>query len=541
MRQEKQTIGQRLSSRIIVTFVSIILVTTLASGALSYWLINSELEQQAWVRAAEGEHVVNAFLNAEKVRLDNLAALTAQRPTLQRLLQEGDGVALLDYLRPYQTEAEADILIVYDTAGQPFTNGETAVICPPSPMLQPADFCLLPGPPPQLALLTGRSILDNQTGSLLGYITVGVVFDESFEKQLADESGLEQSVVVNGRRLSSSLIDVDPVVDAALVEQVMAADRVATNVLVVNGRYYYTTLFPLHQANGETAALAETALPVTGLITARRRVLLTLIGSTLFVAAAGSIASVLLRNAAKEEAVQHLRSYFLANITHEFRTPLSALRASVEYLVTEAAHLSRDEINSLLHAIHMSVTGLQTLIDNLLESISIEAGHFAIRPEPTELNDVIDDAIRIMQPLLDRRQQKLIVNYPTPLPLVQGDPPRLTQVLVNLLSNASKYGPMAETIEITVSLTGNGQVKVAVADQGPGISPTVREQLFHRFARFDTPNAAQYGVGLGLWVVKAIITEHRGQVGVESRTGSSRTGSGSVFWFTLPVARNHHQ
>ena len=90
----------------------------------------------------------------------------------------------------------------------------------------------------------------------------------------------------------------------------------------------------------------------------------------------------------------------------------SALRASVEYLVGETANLSRSEINSLLHAIHMSVTGLQTLIDNLLESISIEAGHFAIRPEPTELNDVIDDAVSIMQPLLDRRQQKIIVNYP---------------------------------------------------------------------------------------------------------------------------------
>ena len=93
---------------------------------------------------------------------------------------------------------------------------------------------------------------------------------------------------------------------------------------------------------------------------------------------------------------------------------------------------------------------------------------------------------------------------------------------------------MAETIEITVSSPENGQVKVAVADQGPGISSSVQEQLFHRFARFNMPNAAQYGVGLGLWVVKAIITEHKGQVGV-----AARSGSGSVFWFTLPIAGNH--
>ncbi|MCA9977233.1 MAG: ATP-binding protein, partial [Anaerolineales bacterium] len=89
-------------------------------------------------------------------------------------------------------------------------------------------------------------------------------------------------------------------------------------------------------------------------------------------------------------------------------------------------------------------------------------------------------------------------------------------------------------IKITVSPAENGQIKVAVADQGPGISPTIQGQLFHRFIRFDTPHAAQHGVGLGLWVVKAIITGHAGQVGIESQVGG-----GSVFWFTLPITTNH--
>ncbi|MEZ4644920.1 MAG: ATP-binding protein [Chloroflexota bacterium] len=464
-------------------------------------------------------------MNAEKARLDNLAALTAQRPTLQRLLREQDRAELLAYLRPYQTEAETDILIVYDTAGVAFTNGDPTISCTPSLTLQTAALCLTTGESPQVALLSSQLVLDSHSGGLLGSVTIGAILDDAFEEQLAAETGLEQSILLNGRFLSSSLPDAD----RAQVKQ-----TATTDIITVAGRYYYTTRFPLYPLNSDTAVFIEVALPVTALITAQRRVLLTLIGSTLFVAAAGSIASILLRNAVKKEAVQHLRAHFLANITHEFRTPLSALRASVEYLDTEAANLSRAEINSLLHAIHMSVIGLQTLIDNLLESISIEAGHFVIHPEPTELNDVIDDAIRIMQPLLDRRQQKLVVSYPSPLPLVQGDPSRLTQVFVNLLANASKYGPMAETIKITVTPAENGQIKVAVADQGPGISPTIQGQLFHRFIRFDTPHAAQHGVGLGLWVVKAIITGHAGQVGIESQVDG-----GSVFWFTLPITTNH--
>jgi signal transduction histidine kinase len=229
-------------------------------------------------------------------------------------------------------------------------------------------------------------------------------------------------------------------------------------------------------------------------------------------------------------ALQQLRSYFLASITHEFRTPLSALNASVEFLLDEIDHLSKEEIKDLLRSIHLSSTGLQTLIENLLESINIEAGRVTVRLRPIDLDEVVEEAVHVVRPLLSRRQQQLVVYYPPGLPQVMGDATRLQQALVNLLSNASKYGPMEQDIDLAIELLANGIVRISVADRGPGISPSDREKLFHRFVRLDTPGSAQYGVGLGLSVVKAIIEEHGGAVGVDARTGG-----GSIFWFTIPV------
>lgn len=231
------------------------------------------------------------------------------------------------------------------------------------------------------------------------------------------------------------------------------------------------------------------------------------------------------------EATRHIHSYFLANITHEFRTPLSVLNASVEYLLDEFNQLSRDEIHELLKSIHLSVIGLQTLIDNLLESTNMEAGRFTIRPGPIKIDDIVAEAIRVMRPFVNRRHQSVSVDKPSGLPLVYGDPSRLTQVLVNLLSNASKFGPMGQTINLYTEVTNDSKVRVAVADRGPGIPPEDRVNLFQRFLRLDSPDGAQYGIGLGLSVVKIIVEEHGGEVGVDERPGG-----GSIFWFTIPLA-----
>jgi signal transduction histidine kinase len=233
----------------------------------------------------------------------------------------------------------------------------------------------------------------------------------------------------------------------------------------------------------------------------------------------------------EQEAAQQLRSLFLASVTHEFRTPLAALNASVEYLLDEFDQMSKEEIRRLIRSIHLSVTGLQTLIDNLLESITIEAGRFVIHARIVELEGIVDEATHVVTPLLDRRFQRLAVMWPPVLPVVVGDATRLTQVLVNLLSNASKYGPIEQTIELHIE-DGGDLVRLAVMDRGPGIPSADRDKLFQRFTRLGETDGAQYGIGLGLSVVKVIVEEHGGQVGVDDRPGG-----GSVFWFTIPTAK----
>jgi two-component system phosphate regulon sensor histidine kinase PhoR len=239
---------------------------------------------------------------------------------------------------------------------------------------------------------------------------------------------------------------------------------------------------------------------------------------------------LVLRDISEEEAARRLRSYFLANISHEFRTPLTALNASVELLLEDIEELSLAEIAELLNSIHLSVTGLQTLIDNLLESTSIEAGRFRIRCQPTDLGDVVTDALQVMKPLLERRKQNLSLAIPARMPLVSVDPTRLTQVLVNLLSNASKFSPMESIIELRLKIANERTLRISISDQGPGIPLPDRSKLYHRFTRLGETERAQYGIGLGLSVVKAIIEAHHGEVGMEERPGG-----GSIFWFTIPL------
>jgi PAS domain S-box-containing protein len=190
--------------------------------------------------------------------------------------------------------------------------------------------------------------------------------------------------------------------------------------------------------------------------------------------------ALVFRDVTEEEAVNRLLGHFLANIGHEFRTPLSALAASTELLLDRTSELSPDELQELLTSLHLGVLSLQTLVDNLLESASIEAGRFRVYPRRSDLGEIIAEAMRTMQPLLDKRGQRLAVELPAAIPTVEADSRRTVQVLVNLLSNASKYGPDHAEIVIGVS-TSDHWARVTVADRGPGIPPEYRKVLFRRF------------------------------------------------------------
>jgi PAS domain S-box-containing protein len=122
--------------------------------------------------------------------------------------------------------------------------------------------------------------------------------------------------------------------------------------------------------------------------------------------------ALVFRDVTEEEALRRLLGHFLANMAHEFRTPLSALAASIELLLDEAPDLSHEEFEELLNALHLGILGLQTLVDNLLESASIESGRFRIAPRPTDLRQIIAEAAQTMTPLIHKHGQRLRLELP---------------------------------------------------------------------------------------------------------------------------------
>jgi signal transduction histidine kinase/HAMP domain-containing protein len=236
-----------------------------------------------------------------------------------------------------------------------------------------------------------------------------------------------------------------------------------------------------------------------------------------------------IRDETELEAVRRTRDSVLANISHEFRTPLAAQLASIELLLAGLEQLPAAQQRELVTSLERGTLRLTQLIDNLLESVRIESGQLGIRQQSVALAEVVEDARALVGPLLAQRRQTLALSLPDDLPLLPGDKPRLTQVFVNLLANANKFAPEDSTVRIGAEARP-GQVLAWVEDEGPGPAASDGEALFARFRRGGGAEPEAAGLGLGLWLVKSIIERHSGSVAFE-RTAAGRTR----FTLTLPA------
>lgn len=239
-----------------------------------------------------------------------------------------------------------------------------------------------------------------------------------------------------------------------------------------------------------------------------------------------------LRDETDEETGGRLRDAILAHISHEFRTPLSAQLASIDLLLDQLPDLTTDQIAHLVQTLQRSTLRLTHLIDNLLESARIEAGHASLRCAAVHLDEVIESALELIRPLLDQNEQLVIMDLPYPIPAIIGDAPRLIQVFVNLLANAHKFAPSRSQIHIGGAVAET-TVTLWVADQGPGLPGLHGTELFQRFVRSPTDEPAQSGVGLGLWISKSIIDRHNGWIEAQSSPDGTR------MCVTLPVERSN--
>lgn len=241
--------------------------------------------------------------------------------------------------------------------------------------------------------------------------------------------------------------------------------------------------------------------------------------------------ALVIRDVSNEEYIHRLLGDFMANITHEFRTPLSALGASSELLLDNLQNLSQTETRELLVSLNLGIINLQTLIDNLIEASSIEAGRFKVSIQLVPFNVILEDASTMIQPLAEKYNLRLEIHPLAESLIVKADHRRTVQVLVNLISNAIKHSPEGGRIRINHAIADQ-ILRVEVTDEGSGIPASLRRNLFRRFSHLDIPNEqAKRGAGLGLSVVKAIVEAQHGEVGMKDQSDD-----GTSFWFTLPLA-----
>jgi two-component system, OmpR family, sensor histidine kinase KdpD len=232
----------------------------------------------------------------------------------------------------------------------------------------------------------------------------------------------------------------------------------------------------------------------------------------------------------KSEAAREsdrLRSVLLDSVTHEFRTPLTAIKASAETLLSDA-DLDKPQRKDLLVVINQESDRLNRLIGEASEVAQLDSHQLQFRIEPHQIREAIEAAIENVRPSL--RQHPVEVNIRPNLPAVRIDVERITEVLTQLLDNAAKYSPPGSAIHIAAELR-DSEVVTSVADHGPGLDELETEMVFEKFYRGRSQRMLIQGTGMGLPIAKAIVDLHGGKIGV-----TSQLGHGSVFHFSLPIA-----
>ncbi len=676
--------ARTLRGRLFIGFILIILITLVAAGVPTLWLVRAELEAQAQARLDQGVSSTQAVFKARISELQAVANLTAERPTLRALLQSGNQAALPTYLDSIASTSHVDFLVALDAAGRVLAHTRL-----PAGWDETAARFLADGASTQpdvaiIHLQNGTAVairfaapVSGDNGTSIGRIVSALPVGDSMVGQLRDETGLHHSVYSSGSRVATTLpeiaaseeavtlgtttiggtafmlqrIALEPgLVDVVALptDDIAATETRVLDVLLITaagvillggllgyligvrvsaplrelsrategiGRGDLGTPIPYPEAVSEVSAmaltlekmrtrlqeayreleqakrwsenliasLAEGVLTVdpTGKITSfspgAERILgwrsTDVIGRSLAIVFAGAAGeesrrdmvaqrvpgsvrreristregkqlvllvtsgaitrrsdgseeqALVLHDVTQDEEAIRMREFFLANVSHELKTPLSSLRASVELLATEHTSLTDDETMELVNSLWLGTIRMEELVDNLLSSASIRSGRFQMRLVPVDLESVVEAALATTRPLVLLRKQWLETDLELGLPFVLADARRLGQVFINLISNASKYGPAGAPIRVRAEQR-RGEVLVQVVDEGQGIAAELMPLIFQPFKRSDDPTRG--GVGLGLSIVSTIIQGHGGEVGV-----NSEPGNGTAFWFTL--------
>ncbi len=228
--------------------------------------------------------------------------------------------------------------------------------------------------------------------------------------------------------------------------------------------------------------------------------------------------------------LDRLKDQFLSVVSHELRTPINAIMGFGSILDDEVVGSLTSEQHRYLESILTGADTLLNLVNDLLDMSRIQAGKFSLDPHMISFEEVASAVMFNLDPLAKKKDLKVISRIDAGLPVICADAQRLSQILTNLIHNAIKFSPAGREIEVWASVAGDW-LTAQVVDHAEGIAPEDLPRLFRQFGQLDTRSTRRFGgTGLGLSIAKALVESHGGQIGVQSKVGS-----GSTFWFTLPL------
>jgi len=366
------------------------------------------------------------------------------------------------------------------------------------------------------------------------------------QDQIEELISAQREVEASGRRLALfaerapiAVLEVDP--NGAVLEMNPAAENIfGYSATELGGRNLLRMLFPEDEPIASPdwwRHLTESRQPASGV---RARCLrrdgieiMCEFSLTPLVNSSGDLISVIAqsRDITQQLEAERLKKEFTSTLSHELRTPLTSIIGSLQLINSGMLGDLDAEVTELTQVAERNGQRLLDLINDILDIEKIESGKLSLQPAPVALHDLVAESMVLNKGFADRFNVRLEIKGELAPVTVHGDSKRLLQIMTNLVSNAAKFSPEGGQVDIVMQ-RGDGKVRVAVEDRGPGIPHEFRSRIFSRFAQADSTYTRQKGgTGLGLAICKRLIELMGGEIGF-----FDREGGGTVFFFDLPVS-----